>query len=282
MTINAYYMNKNLKNGWDAHDFATDLGIEKNEFLSMLEKTFVSRTLNGFRRKLTVNASYKKRKNKSHPKKVKDEENDIATIEAIPEDSNDNSAKQSTPNSSLDELEEMRKSISSQLCQMEAKIITSKGKKKAAFDKLAAEESWISKIIEELNAHKKKAEAIVAAISSANEEIGQLKDHKKVLRDQLSQIEASIQATRKVTIYAVSQEETVIESESDMPEYDATYDTEIFNKIVASDLSETSTVKQLKYVASLIEYCHKLSDLKRNYEIIFDNQTSEKLFFEFL
>lgn len=176
----------------------------------------------------------------------------------------------------------MRESVSSQIRKSETEIVAMQTKRKAAYTELAAEEKWIDKFLYELNAHKKKAEAIVAAISSANEEIGQLKDHKKVLRDQLSQIEASIQATRKVTIYAVSQEDTVIESESDIPEYDTTYDTEIFNKIVASDLSESSTIKQIKYVASLIKYCHMLNFLNRTYEITFDSSGSEKLFFKFV
>ena len=179
-------------------------------------------------------------------------------------------------------MENLRKNLSARLCQLEATVIAHRNTKRSAFDKLAEEEAWISKFLQQFNEHKKNAEEIVNAINTATDEIKQLQSDKKVLRGQLSQVEASIAQIQKITIFAVSQEDTVIESKFSIPEYDASYDLELFNMLINSELCEASTIKQIKYVASLIKYCHMLSDIKRTYEITFESSVSEKLFFEFL
>ena len=297
MTFTAKYMNENLKKGWGTAQFSEALGISENEFTSLLEKTFstATRSLKGFQRKLRQNDHFQKKRSKAN--------SNIATLTQAGSESETETGTESEtetgteseietgtetaesePNAglSLEELENLRKNLSARLCQLEATVIAHRNTKRSAFDKLAEEEAWISKFLQQFNEHKKNAEEIVNAINTATDEIKQLQSDKKVLRGQLSQVEASIAQIQKITIFAVSQEDTVIESKSSIPEYDASYDLELFNMLINSELCEASTIKQIKYVASLIKYCHMLSDIKRTYEITFESSVSEKLFFEFL
>ena len=289
MTFTAKYMNENLKKGWGTAQFSEALGISENEFTSLLEKTFstATRSLNGFQRKLRQNDHFQKKRSKAN--------SNIATLTQAGSESETETGTESEietgtetaesePNAglSLEELENLRKNLSARLCQLEATVIAHRNTKRSAFDKLAEEEAWISKFLQQFNEHKKNAEEIVNAINTATDEIKQLQSDKKVLRGQLSQVEASIAQIQKITIFAVSQEDTVIESKFSIPEYDASYDLELFNMLINSELCEASTIKQIKYVASLIKYCHMLSDIKRTYEITFESSVSEKLFFEFL
>ena len=289
MTFTAKYMNENLKKGWGTAQFSEALGISENEFTSLLEKTFstATRSLKGFQRKLRQNDHFQKKRSKAN--------SNIATLTQAGSESETETGTESEietgtetaesePNAglSLEELENLRKNLSARLCQLEATVIAHRNTKRSAFDKLAEEEAWISKFLQQFNEHKKNAEEIVNAINTATDEIKQLQSYKKVLRGQLSQVEASIAQIQKITIFAVSQEDTVIESKSSIPEYDASYDLELFNMLINSELCEASTIKQIKYVASLIKYCHMLSDIKRTYEITFESSVSEKLFFEFL
>ena len=289
MTFTAKYMNENLKKGWGTAQFSEALGISENEFTSLLEKTFstATRSLKGFQRKLRQNDHFQKKRSKAN--------SNIATLTQAGSESETETGTESEietgtetaesePNAglSLEELENLRKNLSARLCQLEATVIAHRNTKRSAFDKLAEEEAWISKFLQQFNEHKKNAEEIVNAINTATDEIKQLQSDKKVLRGQLSQVEASIAQIQKITIFAVSQEDTVIESKFSIPEYDASYDLELFNMLINSELCEASTIKQIKYVASLIKYCHMLSDIKRTYEITFESSVSEKLFFEFL
>ena len=305
MTFTAKYMNENLKKGWGTAQFSEALGISENEFTSLLEKTFstATRSLKGFQRKLRQNDHFQKKRSKansniatltqagSESETETGTESEIETgteseIETGTESEIETGTEtaESEPNAglSLEELENLRKNLSARLCQLEATVIAHRNTKRSAFDKLAEEEAWISKFLQQFNEHKKNAEEIVNAINTATDEIKQLQSDKKVLRGQLSQVEASIAQIQKITIFAVSQEDTVIESKSSIPEYDASYDLELFNMLINSELCEASTIKQIKYVASLIKYCHMLSDIKRTYEITFESSVSEKLFFEFL
>ena len=288
MTFTAKYMNENLKKGWGTAQFSEALGISENEFTSLLEKTFstATRSLKGFQRKLRQNDHFQKKRSKANF--------NIATLTQAGSESETETGTESETETgteseietnaglSLEELENLRKNLSARLCQLEATVIAHRNTKRSAFDKLAEEEAWISKFLQQFNEHKKNAEEIVNAINTATDEIKQLQSDKKVLRGQLSQVEASIAQIQKITIFAVSQEDTVIESKSSIPEYDASYDLELFNMLINSELCEASTIKQIKYVASLIKYCHMLSDIKRTYEITFESSVSEKLFFEFL
>ena len=289
MTFTAKYMNENLKKGWGTAQFSEALGISENEFTSLLEKTFstATRSLKGFQRKLRQNDHFQKKRSKAN--------SNIATLTQAGSESETETGTESEietgtetaesePNAglSLEELKKKKKNLSARLCQLEATVIAHRNTKRSAFDKLTEEEAWISKFLQQFNEHKKNAEEIVNAINTATDEIKQLQSDKKVLRGQLSQVEASIAQIQKITIFAVSQEDTVIESKSSIPEYDASYDLELFDMLINSELCEASTIKQIKYVASLIKYCHMLSDIKRTYEITFESSVSEKLFFEFL
>ena len=297
MTFTAKYMNENLKKGWGTAQFSEALGISENEFTSLLEKTFstATRSLKGFQRKLRQNDHFQKKRSKANSNIAtltqagSESETETGTESEIEtgtesEIETGTETAESEPNAglSLEELENLRKNLSARLCQLEATVIAHRNTKRSAFDKLAEEEAWISKFLQQFNEHKKNAEEIVNAINTATDEIKQLQSDKKVLRGQLSQVEASIAQIQKITIFAVSQEDTVIESKSSIPEYDASYDLELFNMLINSELCEASTIKQIKYVASLIKYCHMLSDIKRTYEITFESSVSEKLFFEFL
>ncbi len=289
MTFTAKYMNENLKKGWGTAQFSEALGISENEFTSLLEKTFstATRSLKGFQRKLRQNDHFQKKRSKANfniatlTQAWSESETETGT-ESETETGTETAESEPNAGLSLEELENLRKNLSARLCQLEATVIAHRNTKRSAFDKLAEEESWISKFLQQFNEHKKNAEEIVNAINTATDEIKQLQSDKKVLRGQLSQVEASIAQIQKITIFAVSQEDTVIESKSSIPEYDASYDLELFNMLINSELCEASTIKQIKYVASLIKYCHMLSDIKRTYEITFESSVSEKLFFEFL
>lgn len=310
-TLNAKEMNEGLKRGWCTADFAADLGVSQDEFIVLLKKTFESRPLAGFMRKLAKNASAKKKSRKSCSKTNADEEAEnnaiseaetvdisdacklgdvsscISEEDTIIEDVNPCIADvevEVAPSVTMAQLDAEIEDASIRLRNLEAELVQLHSARKENLAKLSEQESWLDKILTELKNHQKEAEKVAEEINLQNETIIKKKDEKNILVQKISLAKQRLSSLQKITILACNSDETTVESglqDDEYPSYSFEYEEDTFNEILSSGDAEELTIREVKFVASLIKYCQLLASIGREFEILFESQNIEKIFHQF-
>ena len=309
--LNAKVMNEGLKKGWSTSDFATDLGVSQDEFIVLLKKTFESRPLAGFMRKLAKNASAKKKGKKPCSTNTKADADSALESNAISEaetaDIND-ACKPEDVSSCISEEDSIIEDVDSciadvnetlipsitvaqidaeiedasiRLRNLEAELVQLHSARKDNLTKLSEQESWLDKILTELKNHQKEAEEVAEEINLQNEAIIKKKEEKNILVQKLSLAKQKLSALQKISILACTPDETTIESgltDDSLPKYSFDYEEDKFNEILSSGDAEELTIREVKFVASLIKYCQNLLRIGREFEILFENENIERIF----
>ena len=313
-TLNAKEMNEGLKKGWCTADFAADLGVSQDEFIVLLKKTFESRPLAGFMRKLAKNASAKKKGKKPCSTNTKVDADEVSENKDISPKSTDisDACKHEDVSSCIVEEDSIIEDIDSfiadvevevapssvtvaqidaeiaansiRLRNLEAELVQLHSARKDNLAKLSEQESWLDKILTELKNHQKEAEEVAEEINLQNEAIIEKKAEKKEINQKISLAKQKLKLLQKISILACSPDETTVESgltDDSLPKYSFDYEEDKFNEILSSGDAEELTIREVKFVASLIKYCQSLSTNGREFEILFESQNIEKIFHQF-
>lgn len=308
--LNAKVMNEGLKKGWSTSDFAAYLGVSQDEFIVLLKKTFESRPLAGFMRNLAKNASAQKKGKKpcstntkvdadevSANKDIYPESTDISDAcnpedvssciveeDSIIEDMDSFIAETPIPSVTVAQIDAEIASNSIRLRELEAELVQLHAKRRDNLAKLSDEEKWLERILGELKKHRDQAEEITSNLTILNDEFARKKAEKDDLTKKIASAKQNLSSLQKITILACNPDETTVESgfsDDEFPKYSFEFEEETFNEILSSGDAEELTIREVKFVASLIRYCHILSTRGRDFEILFENENIEKIFHQF-
>lgn len=260
--LNGKIMEERLKHGWTTQFFAEHYGTTEQEFLETLEKVFSSKAYKSMLARLKKN---EKIAHKASKEEIIAEEV-VSNIEEPTVDSLESLQFQKEElKNVLNRLELEHKSLTSERVQIRNRISDYKAVLLDMQSKIRQYQTELEALISELDEK-------FALMQNINSSIFETKNS-------LSEVNAKIEALQKLTILIYESGDMEIDSslEINQPEWNCIFDT-----IVKEELADSLTVKQIRGLSKAISLVQFLSAQKLVYEILFENQIVEEIFYKII
>ena len=260
--LNGKIMEERLKHGWTTQFFAEHYGTTEQEFLETLEKVFSSKAYKSMLARLKKN---EKIAHKASKEEIIAEEV-VSNIEEPTVDSLESLEFQKEElKNVLNRLELEHKSLTSERVQIRNRISDYKAVLLDMQSKIRQYQTELEDLVAELDEK-------FASMQNINSSISETKNS-------LSEVNAKIEALQKLTILIYESGDMEIDSslEINQPEWNCIFDT-----IVKEELADSLTVKQIRGLSKAISLVQFLSAQKLVYEILFENQIVEEIFYKII
>lgn len=261
--LNGKIMEERLKHGWTTQFFAEHYGTTEQEFLETLEKVFSSKAYKSMLARLKKN---EKIAHKASKEEIIAEEV-VSNIEEPTVDSLESLQFQKEElKNVLNRLELEHKSLTSERVQIRNRISDYKAVLLDMQSKIRQYQTELEDLVAELDEK-------FASMQNINSSISETKNS-------LSEVNAKIEALQKLTILIYESGDMEIDSSLEIdqpPEWN-----HMFEKIVRDELADPLTIKQIRGLAKAISLVQFLSTQKLVYEILFENQIVEEIFYKII
>lgn len=244
--MNAKFLEEKLKQGWGIEDFCNKLNVLEADFFQLLERSFKSRAVKDFTRRLTLNS---KKNVKANKKKEKGRE--IMKKE----------------NSELETLLTEQQHIRDYIFGIESKIQDLKEEKSECKEVLRKAKKTLEEFLIRLKTEEDRINKFAESMEQIDSEIKLEQSKLTQARQELETVRSEIERIRNLTIILKKDGGIqVFDENQDSVDIPENLDTEKFlEHLIGLDYLEDLSIKELRTVAQLLaigEYLQKDSDLK--------------------
>ena len=280
--ITGKIMEEKLKHGWTLRQLSNNYEVSDEEFLETLKKTFSSKAYKGMLARLKKNEKIAHKPVMDEAEKVElPDDISYTELNQQPETSIEEPTvdSESSSEDSLESLQLQKEELQNRLNQLEIqhKILTSE--RVQIRNRISDYKAVLLDMQSKIGQYQKELEALVSELDGKFASMQTINSSISETKTSLSEVNAKIEAMQKISILLYESGDMEIDSslEIDQPEWNCIFDT-----IVKDELADSLTIKQIRGLAKAVSLVQFLSTQKLVYEILFENQITEEIFYKII
>ena len=261
-------MEERMKHGWTLNQFSQSYGVSEEEFIEALKKTFSSKAYKGMLARLRKN---EKIAHKASKTEIIAEE--VVSIEEPTVDS------ESSSEESLEFLKLQKEELKNVLNRLELEHKSLTSERVQIRNRISDYKAVLLDMQSKIRQYQTELEALISELDEKFALMQNINSSIFETKNSLSEVNAKIEALQKLTILIYESGDMEIDSslEINQPEWNCIFDT-----IVKEELADSLTVKQIRGLSKAISLVQFLSAQKLVYEILFENQIVEEIFYKII